>query len=184
MRAHHIVNILVLYMLVGCASKTNTCDVKSILLDESFFPEKVDSDPIYSPISDDAPQDSATRLFYVGYAGQGVYLGVVEQDVMNFGSSSRASNFFENRVKQSFSTNSSKGPWETPKDATNLVLVADETRLACGMVLGERTCRWHARYATYYLWLRADIPKYGMTESTFIGAVEEIDSRMAQCLDR
>ena len=75
-------------------------------------------------------------------------------------------------------------PWETPQEAIALELGSDEAYLACGVAFGGRTCRWLARYETYYLYLRSDISEYGMTESVFVDAVKEIDSRMVQCLGK
>jgi len=169
---------LMFMLLAGCVPASGDCDAKAVILDQSFFPGEVSADPLESPIHD-APPESAERLIYIK---TNLSTDTVQQDVMNFGSIYLASDFFKNREKQLFRTDVDRGPWETPEELAGLDLVVDESHLACGIVLSSKTCRWVARYAGYYVYLRSDISESGMTVKVFGDAVKEIDARMDKCL--
>jgi len=175
-----LVSVLVLIILTGCISKEEVCDIRTLMLEESFFQGNVLSEPLDSPIPD-APPESAEQIIYIE---TDISIDVIQHDIMNFGNSYMASKFWENGQKQVFKVDAYREQWETPKEIVGFNLGADQSHLACGIVLSSKTCRWLARYKSYYVYLRSDISDIGMTTSIFVDAVNEIDARMVQCVDR
>lgn len=180
MKRFSFLAILVLLFLPACRQNRTPCDIKSLMLEENSFPGKVSAEPLDIPISD-APPESAEQIIYIG---TGLSTDVVQQDVMKFPSVYMASKFFKSRESQTFVADTDRGQWETPEKLAAIKLTANQYHLACGVVLSEKTCRWLARYKTYYLYLRSDISDNGMTEEVFLNAVEEINTRMDKCLSK
>ena len=179
MKKFILLALLIPVLLLGCQPKEGPCNIMSVILEEDFFPGRVHAEPIDSPIPD-APPESAERIYLVK---TDFSTDVVQLDIMNFISGETASNFLERGEKQRFRTDSYRGQWKTPEKLADLNLAPDQYRMACGVVLSNRTCRWLARYQGYYLYLRADISENGVTEDVFLGAVKEINSRMVECLE-
>ena len=175
-----VLGITLLFIaMAACSHKARSCDIKNVILDESFFPGDVSSDPLLMPIPD-SPPDSAIRVFYIESNSS---IDVVQQYVMNFRLAYLASNFFNEREKQNFNSDEKENPWKMPNGVQALDQNADQSHVGCGLLHGSMTCRWIARYNQYYLFLRSDISETGMTEEEFLETITEIDSRMMQCLD-
>ncbi len=177
MKKVSILTLLIL-LLAGCRADQKVCDVKAVILEESFFPGNALSDPIDSPIPD-APPESAERIFYVGPEA---LPDIIQQDVMNFGSARMASSFFEDSEKRLFRTDAYQGLWKVPESLLGYSFAADQSHIACGVDLSEEICRWLARYNGYYIYLQSDISENGMTVNVFVDAAKEIDARMTRCL--
>ena len=110
MKKISLIAILISVLLSGCRSEKKLCDVKTMILDESFFPGTVSSEPLAIPIHD-APSESVEGYFYIKTDSS---IDSVQQDIIRWRFPFMAKSFVENRNKQIFRTDAMSDQWELP----------------------------------------------------------------------
>jgi hypothetical protein len=151
-----------------------SCDIKSMLIEKSVFPEGTVEDPIDSPLKGD-PLRSASRAFYYQDTSAWEYL-------VDYPSQNRAKQEYRDFSKAVFSDDKYRGGWETP-DSDFVSSSSTEMHYACGHDGETKVCRFIARYDTYNVYFQVEIADQGMTTNDFISSIKVIDQKMKICIN-
>lgn len=152
------------------------CPITGLLLDATSFPVGASAGEILSPMPR-AARDSAGRTIYLRK-------GLANHDVYRHASAVRAAQEFAHRRRVTFVTGEDYGPWENPRDLSYRSPIANQYYLACGIDHGIYMCIMVAQYEEYYIFFNAHMDEQTMTFSDLERALQAIDAKMANCLQK
>lgn len=188
--------LLLLITSVGCVGwylKTLTpppppCPIKTLMLDESVIPEQLNS-VSYS----DEPADRFGIQFrsVSFFSSQDYHLGKIDQTVYREWTEREAKRGYEDLVdtyfdpRARFFCRDKKTQWLVPQELTYRSEFADQFQLGCTVDCSTNPprCQYIARYGIYVVWYHARLSEV-ITYTEFERILQDIDSRMTQCLEQ
>jgi hypothetical protein len=174
-------SLLILIFSAACGEHApqRDCDIKSLILNKSFFhvnPEMVSDFNFESPVHE-APPESAGFSFYLK---NDFSSDLVSNEVFRYRYLSQAKEMYNTLVYNTFGTNEGVSQRDVLSALSALQIHADQFRLGCGI----DECNLFARYQEYYVSFKMEISENGMTVHDFSNAVSEIDKLMIACVDK
>jgi hypothetical protein len=166
--------------VITCTSPpAASCPIETLLVDKSVVPVEWEQQ---GPPGDPPDRFGIERidiLFSTPTYGGGV------QDIFRAWDKHEASRGYRDFVRASFSTRDNETEWKIPPEITYRSQVADQSRLGCSTHLpsGTQRCQFIAHYEVYIVRFDADMSEV-MTYADFECVLQDIDRRMAECLDR
>ena len=187
---------LLLTTFVGCGGwylKTLTpppppCPMKALLLDESAIPEQLNS----VSCSDEPADRFGVQFRAISFSSsKDYYLGKIDQTVYREWTEREAKHGYEDLVDTYFDPHArffcrdKKTQWEVPQEITYHSEFADRFQLGCTVdcSTNPQRCQYIAQYGVYVVWYHVRLSEV-ITYTEFEHILQEIDSRMAECLNR
>ena len=174
--------ILLVTLISGCVKSSSVCPLDTLLLEKDLFPDKTYFEPLVSPIAE-YPITSFAQGFSLELSNDIYSVDAGNYWVVYWKSYQSAQGEFDNDLKNSFITDATRGPWNTPKEISFTSSIADDYYTACGISLGYYKCRTIAVYGRYFVRLGTSISEQGITYSTYNKLLQAIDEKMFSCAE-
>lgn len=163
------------------------CPMKALLLDESAIPEQLNS----VSYSDEPADRFGVQFRAISFSSsQDYYLGKIDQTVYREWTEREAQRGYEDLVDYfdphaHFFCRDKKTQWEIPQELTYRSELADQFQLGCTVdcSTNPQRCQYIAQYGVYVVWYHARLSEV-ITYTEFERILQDIDARMAECLDR
>lgn len=163
------------------------CPIESLIVDSTVLPEQLDSSGTMEPADRfgvEFIRFSAHNSHNYSFGGvtQTIYREWTEQEAER-GYNDFAEAYFY--PKRNFFCHDEVVEWEIPLELSYRSDVADRARLGCmvGCTTDPKVCQYIAQYDMYVIWFYAQMSEV-ITYTEFEHILQEIDSRMAECLNR
>ena len=170
----YLILVFTILTLTSCCQLQPPCQLRSLLLDSTFFPEGTTAGEVISPMYEE-PSNSAAATFY--YTEKVMILNYV----IDYSSRYRAKNEYGDYLDVAFSEDKYLGPWVTSNSNYNSS-TARQFNLACGQAGGTQVCRYLALYGSYVVYLQVDnVTHEGFSEADFLLLVNAIDDKFETC---
>ena len=156
------------------------CEIETLLVDESVFPRGWEQQGLPS-------SEQATISFGVEKRGTGFSTrtrGVAVQDVYRAFNARAAATGYRD-FRSLFSVRKEETEWTLPAELTYRSQVADQYRLACSThrPSGVERCQFVGQYRMYLVSFHTYMSTQMMTYDDFEHILQDIDQRMAKCLN-
>ena len=176
-------------LMTGCIRYTppaSPCPIETLLIDETLIPK-----PLVGLGHSDPPDrygiEFQETLFIYPQKYNG---GKIRQTVYRTEDDWQAVRGYEEFVEtyfyagRGFHCKDEETVWESPSEIAFETLVADEWQLGCTMNCSTdpQVCQYIGRYGVYFVWYYAQMSDV-VTYAEFENILEDIDTRMAQCLE-
>jgi hypothetical protein len=171
--------VLLSALLIGCSSRIepNVCKMDTLLLNLSAFPGTA-WEETGSRDTRDAPSrigiERAGTSFSTKTQGGAVHI------IYRFSDEQEAEENYKQLLLDWFNLAPQGSAWISPSELNNISLNADEYRLDCSKKIID-SCWLLARYKTYIIELKVDMPAFTYIDLTNI--LKTIDQKMMGCLD-
>lgn len=175
----------------GCYLTTITplpppCPMETLLMDVSLLPEQLDGNGVMDP----ADRFGVEFTRFSASNSHDSTLGGVTQTVYREWSERKAQRGYNDLVdtyfypQENFFCHDEETKWEVPSELTYRSRTANQSQLGCtvGCTTDLQTCQYIAQYGVYVVWYYARMSEV-VTFSDFERILQDIDRRMANCLD-
>jgi len=163
------------------------CPMDTLLIDQTVIPEPLIELGRDEPADRYGVEFEEIRFFhpleeYGGDIRQTVYRGLNEQQAARGYRDFVDSYFYPGSY---FFCRDEGAVWELPPEMTFESSIADEWRLGCtaGCSTEPQYCQYIGRYGVYFVWYYAWMSDV-VTYAEFENILEDIDGRMAQCVEQ
>jgi len=160
---------------------TAPCEIETLLVDESVLPMAWEQQG--PPRAKSAPVRFGVER--IGTVFSTPTFGGGLQHIYRARDKREATKGYHDFVGDFFSTRDTETEWEIPPEITFRSQVADQDHLGCSTHIRSsvRRCQFIAQYEVYIVRFDADMSEV-MTYAGFERILQDIDSRMTQCLNR
>jgi hypothetical protein len=157
------------------------CDIEALLVDETVFPQGWTQQGLPDPRG--APVSFGVERIGIDFSTS--TSGVAVQDVYRAYDARAASAGFHDFASE-FSVREGETGWTMPRELTYRSQVVDQFRLGCSThrTSGTQRCLFVGQYGVYLVRFHAYISSDMMTYEDMEHILQDIDRRMAECLDR
>ena len=171
--------VLLFAWITGCSARVETkaCKINTLLVDVSVFPG--------DQWEETGSRDTRGAPSRLGIERAGTTFSTPTQggavtDIYRFQDDAQAKKNYSQLQSDWFNLAPEGSLWIAPIELKDIDLHADEFRLDCSRKTIE-TCRLVARYQTYVVELKVDMPTLTYNDLTYI--LQTIDQKMMGCLD-
>lgn len=171
--------LLLTFFTTGCSSKPEetACQIDTLLVDVSAFPSNIWEE---TGSRDTGGAPSRLGIERAGTSFSTATQGGAVNVIYHFYIVDEAGKNYQQLQLDWFNLAPEGSVWIAPAELDSITLNADEFRLDCSIKTIE-TCRLVARYETYIIEFKADMPV--LTYSDLIRLLQAIDQKMMGCLN-
>lgn len=157
------------------------CAIETLLVSETVFPERWEQQGL--PDSRGAPASFGVERIGIGFSTS-TRGGAVQAVYRAFDTRTAAAGYHD--FMSYFSVRERETEWTLPAELTYHSQIADQFRLGCSThsASGVQRCQFIGQYNVYLVVFHTYMSSDLMTYEDFEHILQDIDRRMAECLDR
>jgi len=186
---HRLYPLIILALMVhlsGCYVRFDPpseapCPIEGLVLTSEDLPGNSDDWFGEAPSIKGAPSTIGVERIGVVYATLGLFDGVLHH-IYRLMDEKSAKKAYLDMEEEDFQLIDYLNEWELPAELSQLPLSADRHKIGCNIYSesGSKECRFLAQYGPYVV--QFSIRLHGLEVNDVVRLIEEIDSRMTECL--